>query len=147
MPEFFVRETFFRPPEHGREASSLPAVIVNGLRLLLSRQERDHLFLPIRRMQYLAVVERDEIVFVDSQSYAHQDGVGGRLIRLAWQLSPASRRDSLDGPVPCEILYYFPNLKETHRRIIGELQKLLSQNLERQRPTADRSCRVLPFRR
>ena len=98
-------------------------------------------------MQDQAIVERDEIVFVDSQSYAHQDGVGGRLIRLAWQLSPASRRDSLDGPVPCEILYYFPNLKETHRRIIGELRSLLSQNLERQRPTAGRSCRVLPFRR
>jgi len=147
MPEFFVRETFFRPPEHSREASSLPAAIVNGLRLLFSRQDRDHLFLPIRRMQYQAVVERDEIIFVDSQSYAHQDGVGGRLIRLAWRPAPASRRESIDGPVPCEILYYFPDLKALHARLISELRPVISGTLERNRPPAAGNCRVLAFHR
>lgn len=147
MSEFFVRETFFRPAEYSREASSLPAAIVNGLRRLLSRAQRDHLFLPIRQMQYLAIVERDQIVFVDSQSYAHQDGVGGRLIRLAWQLNPASQRNSLDEPIACEILYYAPNLKDTHRRLVSELRNLVSQNPGSQDATGGGTCQVLPFRR
>ncbi len=35
MPQYFVRETFFRPDEQHREVSALPADLINGLRLLL----------------------------------------------------------------------------------------------------------------
>lgn len=31
----------------------------------------EHLFVPIRSMQYLAVIDKDEIIFVDSLSYAY----------------------------------------------------------------------------
>lgn len=147
MAQYFIRETFFRPAEQGREASSLPAELVNGLRLLLARHGRDCLFLPIRAMQYQAVVERREVIFVDSQGgYAHQDGVGGRLIRLAWCFPPAGERLALDAPVPCEILHYFPAQGELHRRLVAELRPLVAASLARQRqhPTGERN--VIPFR-
>ena len=147
MAQYFIRETFFRPAEQGREASSLPAELVNGLRLLLARRGRDCLFLPIRAMQYQAVGERREGICVDSQGgYAHQDGVGGRLIRLAWSFPPAGERLALDAPVPCEILHYFPAQGELHRRLVAELRPLVAASLARQRlhPTGERN--VIPFR-
>ena len=147
MAQYLIRETFFRPTERGRAASTLPAELVNGLRLLLSRHGRDCLFLPIRAMQYQAVIERREVIFVDSQGgYAYQDGVGGRLIRLAWYFPPGAERLALDAPVPCEILHYFPDQGELHRRLVAELRPLVAASLARQRqhPAGDRT--VIPFR-
>jgi len=149
-----VHETFFRPDEPvARERTTLPADIHNGLQLLLTREGADCVFLPIRSMQFQAVITRDEVVFVDANGgYAHQDGEGGRLIRLAWR--PAGTpRDSLTAPIPCEIVYYFAGLKETQWRLIGETRAALRLVLERHRerragpgaPAVER--RVIPFRR
>ena len=102
MVSYSVRETFFRPPEYSRQPSALPADLYNALQLLLKGQTGSCVFVPIRAMQYQAVVEREEVIFVDSQGgYAHQDGEGGRLIRLACVLPPPAGRDSLTEPVPC----------------------------------------------
>jgi len=150
MSGFRVRETFFRPDEPcAREASALPADVHNGLQLLLARESGSCVFLPIRSMQYQAVIDREEVVFVDAHGgYAHQDGVGGRLIRIAWRPG-AGRRDSLTEPVPYEIIYYFDGLKETQRRLLGETRAALLQVLERQRGPAAAPIerRVIPFRR
>jgi hypothetical protein len=150
MPRYFVRETFFRPREHTREQSALPSALYNDVQLLLSRSDGGSLFIPIRAMQYQAVAERDEVIFVDNHGgYAHQDGEGGRLIRIAWRPAPAGRRVSLSNPVPCEIVYYFPDLKETQWRLVTELSPLLGQILQRQREQDVRSIqsRVVPLRR
>jgi len=145
----YTRETFFRPREVERRPSSLPASIYNPLQLLLARSETDCVFVPIRSMQYQAVVERQEVIFVDSQGYAQQDGEGGRLIRLAWQPTLAGPRDSLDRPVPFDLVLYFPDLKETQWRLLSEIQPALRQMLERQRPSGapEPEPRVVPFRR
>jgi hypothetical protein len=130
MASYSVRETFFRPAEHGRQASALPADLYNDLQLLLKGQTGTCAFVPLRALQYQAVVERDEVIYVDSQGgYAHQDGVGGRLIRIAWVLAPPAVRGSLTEPVPCEILYYAAGLKETQWRLIGELRGALRRVL------------------
>jgi hypothetical protein len=150
MPQYYVRETFFRPPEHARQQSALPAAVYNALHLLLRRHDRDHLFIPIRSMQYQAVAARDEVIFVDSQGgYAYQGGLGGRLIRLAWRPALPMDRDSITGPVPCEIVYYFPEPKETHWRLMSEFPRVLEQALKRQREQALKSVepQILPFRR
>jgi len=134
MSRYFIRETFFRPAQHAREDSALPAALYNDLQLLLKRSGRESLFVPIRSMQYLAVIEANEIIFVDSQGgYAHRDGTGGRLIRIAWQPAPAARRQSLVAPVACTIVYYFQNLKETQWRLMSELPPVLRHILNRQR--------------
>ena len=134
MASYSVRETFFRPPEHSRQSSALPADLYNALQLLLKGQTGSCVFVPIRAMQYQAVVEREEVIFVDSQGgYAHQDGEGGRLIRIAWVLTPPAGRDSLTEPVPCEVVYYAPGLKETQWRLIGELRGMLQRVLKERR--------------
>jgi hypothetical protein len=80
-------ETFFRPVELSRERLAIPAALFNRCRVLRKRSPTRHLFVPIRNMQYLTVVDSDEIIFVDSNGgYAVQDGQGGRIIKLAWQL-------------------------------------------------------------
>jgi len=150
MPGYYVRETFFRPPEYTRERSTLPAAVYNDLQLLLKRSGCKSLFVPIRSMQFQAVVEAGEIVFVDNHGgYAHQDGVGGRLIRIAWRPSPAPERESLSGPVACEILYFFPSLKETQRRLMSEFPPILRQLLQRRREQDLQTTapRVVPLRR
>lgn len=150
MASYLVRETFFRPHlEFARVPSALPAEICNGLQLLLFGEGRRPVFLPIRSMQYQAIVDREEVIFVDGNGgYAHQDGEGGRLIRIAWQRARLPR-DSLAAPVSYEIVYYFAGLEETQRRLVGETRTALRSMLERQRdrslPDIDR--RVLPFKR
>jgi hypothetical protein len=150
MPSYQVRETFFRPERPcTREHKTLPADIVNGLRRLLSRAGGGCLFLPLRSMQYQAVIDRDEVVFVDAVGgYAHQDGEGGRLIRIAWcwQCGP---RDSVSEPVPCEIIHYFPDLKEVQWQLVGEVRAALEVAESRRRERAAPACqrRVVPFRR
>ncbi|MGE5155037.1 MAG: hypothetical protein ACM3ST_13605 [Bdellovibrio bacteriovorus] len=150
MSSFRVRETFFRPDRaFGREPSALPADIYNGLQLLLARDGGACVFLPVRSMQYQAVIDREEIVFVDANGgYAHQDGVGGRLIRIAWQPILESR-GSLSEPVPYDIVYYFPGLKEVQWRLLGETRAALRQTLERQRGPGHAAIerRVISFRR
>jgi len=149
MPAFYVRETFFRPQEHACEQCALPAAFFNDLQLSLSRSGGGSLFIPIRSMQYQAIAEREEIIFVDSHGgYAHQDGEGGRLIRIAWRLAQAGQRESLSGPVPCEIVYYFPDEKEIQRRLMSEFPPVLRQILRQQREKDIQSVerRIVPLR-
>jgi hypothetical protein len=148
MTGYLIRETFFRPDQEvAREQTSIPATVYNGLQLLLGRSAGDAVFVPIRSMQYQAVVDRQEVVFVDSHGgYAHQDGEGGRLIRIAWQ--PTVGRVSLSEPVACDIVYYFNDLKETQIRLLGEIRRSIKQMLERQQSAAGPSPapRVVPLR-
>lgn len=149
MASYFIRESFFRPPLHASRHSVLPAPVYNALELLLVRHRAGSLFVPIRTMQYQAVVDREEIIFVDNQGgYAHQDGEGGRLIQLAWRPRPAAQRDSLSDPVPCEIEHYFPGLEDVERRLMSEFPPVLQQILQRQRQEAMRTVerRVVALR-
>ncbi len=139
MSKYYVRETFFRLPEHARERSALPAAVYNGLQLLLKKSGCESLFIPIRSMQFQAVVESGEVIFMDSQGgYAHRDGMGGRLMRIAWQPLPATERASLNGPVPCEIVSYFAGFKEAQRRLMSEFPPVLRRLLQHQR---SKTCR------
>ena len=65
-----VTETFFLPKEVERKQWSVPAEIYNLYRALWQRNLTGHVFVPIRNMQFMAVLDKSEIVFVDSQSYA-----------------------------------------------------------------------------
>jgi hypothetical protein len=149
MADYLMRETFFRPDEaHAYEQTRIPAALYNGMQLLLRRSAGKAVFIPIRSMQYQAVVDREEVVFVDSHGgYAYQDGEGGRLIRIAWR--PAVGRESISDPVDCEVVYYYKDLKETQTRLLGEIHMAIKQMLERQRSTGEptQTPRVLALRR
>ncbi|BCU07731.1 hypothetical protein [Allochromatium tepidum] len=127
MSSYFVREVFFRPDtEYARELTTIPAPLHNALRRLLKQARGSSVFVPIRSMQYLAVIDAEEVIFVDALGgYAYHDGEGGRLIRLAWR--PFVGRASLCDPVSCEMVYYFNDLKDVQRRLLSEIGPALDQ--------------------
>jgi hypothetical protein len=140
-------EIFFRPEETAREGVTLPAPLYNRCRLLLARCTRPHFFVPIRSMQYQAVIDSEEIIFVDNQAYAVRDGHGGRLIVLAWRVALGNPRESLTDPVPIEILYYGRETHDTHRRLMSEFPPALGlYEAKQQRDSgAGLIATVLPF--
>jgi hypothetical protein len=132
-----VTETFYRPPELAREPRTLPAETYNAARGLLARAAHACVFVPIRAMQYLAVIDAEEIVFVDRE--------GGRRIEIAWQRFRAGERAALDAPEPYEAVYYAPHAAETMKRLQGELRKAL-HDLAGRAP-APVAARILPLPR
>jgi len=142
-------ETFFLPDEVTRTSSQIPAALFNRCRLLLSRCRYEHIFVPVRSMQYLAVIDSEEIIFVDSQAYAVRGGEGGRMILLAWQFRPELRPDALNEPVPIELVYYHPDAMEIQRRMLGEFNKSLDilETRYQENGCEARLKKVLPFRR
>lgn len=133
MTTHITSETFFRPPELTREKIKIPAVLFNRCRLMLQRCEYDHIFVPIRSMQYIAVIDDEEIIFVDSLNYAVRDGEGGRMILLAWGFGREGVRDSLSAPVSVDLIHYAADARELHNRLMVELPKALDLLEERAR--------------
>ncbi|QKT03851.1 hypothetical protein HUS23_08465 [Ectothiorhodospiraceae bacterium 2226] len=108
-----TQERFYRPAETGREPRCLPAALYNGLRLLQQRAPEGYAFLPLRSMQYLAVIDPEEMLFVD--------GMGPRIIEIAWQRFRPQRRAGLNEPVPFEVVYYAAGAARTMERLLAEL--------------------------
>ncbi|MEJ2453807.1 MAG: hypothetical protein P8103_06565 [Candidatus Thiodiazotropha sp.] len=149
MSRRFIQETFFRPAELEREVLTIPAPLYNRCRLLHARSELPHLFVPIRSMQFLAIVDRREIIFVDHQGgYAVQDGEGGRLIVLAWQFAADEPRASINEPVPITLVHYREDVRALHRRIMSEFPPALERLVEKLAGAEDAGGegRILPFR-
>lgn len=147
MAAYNVTEVFFRPPEVTRQSSALPADLYRAVQRLLGRSRTGCVFVPIRSMQYIGVIDGAEVVFVDSQAYAHQGEQGGRLIVIAWQPRPVPARASLAEPVPCEVVLYEPGFADVQRRLVGEFGRAL-QDLERRTRDAElpaQGARILPF--
>lgn len=92
----------------GSEARQLPAQTYNLAHTLLARSN-GVLFVPIRSMQFLAIIDAEEIVFVD---HLQKD-----LAVIAWQHFHPQRRDALDQPVPYEAVYYRPDGAELMRQL------------------------------
>ena len=149
MAAYHVTEIFFRPPEVARQDSALPADLYHATQRLLARSRTGCVFVPIRSMQYIGVIDSAEVVFVDSQAYAYQGEQGGRLILVAWQPRLPSARASLAEPVPCEIISYEQGLDEVQRRLVGEFGLALKDVERRYRDSAlpAQGARILPFER
>lgn len=146
MPMIF-RETFFRPDEIGKENWTMPAELYNRSHRLLNRTQGKCVFVPIRSMQYLGVIDREEIIFIDGAGgYMYQNHEGGRVIQLAWQNFHPQVRDSLSSPVPCHVVYYLPAAKEIMKRLIREFADAMWQLEQRQQVTSPQSARILSLR-
>ena len=144
-----LSETFFRPEELAVERLTIPAALYNLCRLVLGRCDNDNAFIPIRSMQFQAVIGHGEVIFVDSQDYAVQDGKGGKLVCLAWVFRHELGRDNLTEPAPIQLAYFREDARELHNRLVGEFAQALEQFAARQRETGcePRACTVLPFSR
>lgn len=143
-----VTETFFLPEAVSEQAWTLPADIYNLSRTLLGRSEFNCAFVPIRSMQYLGIITRNEIVFVDSQAYAYSEGEGGRLIMLAWRFDATTQRDALDQPQPCRVIHYTPDGKQLQLRLVSAYRDALELMDQRYRDRAlpPGGARIVPLK-
>jgi hypothetical protein len=120
-----VEETFYRRDEVAREPRTLPAATYNLAHVLLAHAAGGCLFVPIRSMQFLAVLDNEEYIFVDRE--------GGRLIEIAWQHFRPGERSALDAPVAYEAVYYSANGAQIMPRLQTEFRQALAQ-LEHRAP-------------
>jgi hypothetical protein len=114
----YQQESFERASPVDRQAAALPAPTYNLTRILLANSPRGCVFVPIRSMQYLAVIDQEEIIFVDSQYR--------RWVEIAWQGFKPQARAALDQPVAYLAVFYTPAGGETQRRLLTELHPALS---------------------
>jgi hypothetical protein len=119
-----MRLSFERGAEIGREVRQLPAEYYRKILLLFSRRGDSSLFVPIRSMQYLAIVDKEEIVFVDGQ--------GPRFIELAWRDFHPGERQDLRAPVTYTCVYYEQKGNVAMARLQVEFFKALEMLEERQ---------------
>lgn len=123
-----MKMSLYRGDEILREPRFLPAITYNLAHTLLAHSNGS-VFVPIRTMQYLAIVDQDEIVFVDREASG--------LIQLAWQNFRPQSRTSLDERVPYEVVYYSPDAQKIMVRLQAEFPRALQQLSERNRPARE----------
>ena len=119
-----AEETFYRPDELRREPHHIPAATYNLAYLLLKRSPQGCVFVPIRSLQYLAVLDEEEFIFVDREARS--------LIELSWQGFRPQIRRALEEPVPYEVVYYREKGSQTMRRLPVEFYKALQTLYARQ---------------
>ena len=142
-------QSFFTPDEFSCQESRLLSNIYNLAHVLLNRSKSDHLFVPIRTLQYLAVIEKEAFWFVDSQAYAVRGDEGGRLIRVSWHpIIDSSQRDGLTQHMDCKVVFYGGDMSEIQTRLNGEFYQAMLLMDQRHRDTlvSDCSINILPLR-
>ncbi len=101
-----------RDPEINREARHLSASTYNLAITLLARCPTRHLLVPIRSMQYMAIIDHEEFVFIDGERKCWID--------IAWRNFKPQIRDALDQPVAYEAVYYRENMSAIMTRLHSE---------------------------
>lgn len=135
---YVMEERFYREQEIARLPALLSASTYNLAHTLLARAGKC-LFVPIRSLQYMAVLDAEEIIFVDSQNKAW--------VELAWQHFRPQTRASLDESVPFELVHYTPQAAQTMKRLPREFHDALQQLAQRQQPDQPASVLDLQSRR
>lgn len=130
-----VQESFYRGNPLKTEARDLPWQTYNLAYTLLKKSGEASLFVPIRSMQYLAVLDAEEFIFVDS--------IVGRAVSIAWRGFKPSGRKSLTDPVPYTAVFYHLDAAETMKRLQADFLKALQLLAERQKQ--DGVAQLLPF--
>jgi hypothetical protein len=127
--------TLYREAPILRESRHLPAAVYNLAHLLLARSGKPCMFVPIRSMQYLAVIDHEEIVFVDRE-------LPGQ-VQLAWQNFHRQERNALDQRVEFETAFYTQESLQVMSRLMSEFHKAMQAMAGKERIAAPAA--VLPF--
>ncbi len=127
--------TCHRDRELSCELRSLPAATYNLAHTLLARSKTGCLFVPIRTMQYLAILDAEEFVFVDSARKCWID--------IAWRDFRPQSRASLDDPVSYRAVFYQLDGMQLMHRLQAEFPRALSDLAAKGR--FDGTARVLKF--
>ena len=109
--------TCYRNAEVACEPCKLPAATYNLAITLLTRSACGNLFIPIRAMQYLAILDAEELVFLDGERKCWID--------IAWRHFRPQARTALDEPVAYEAVYYHADARNLMLRLQAELPRAL----------------------
>ena len=136
-------QSFFTPDEFFCQKTRLTSQAYNLAHVLLKRSQSDHLFIPIRSMQYLAIIEKTAFWFVDSLAYAVRGDEGGRLIRVSWHpLIDPNQRDGLTQHMDCQVIFYGEDMSEIQTRLNSEFYQSMLQIDQRHRDSLKADCTV-----
>ncbi len=127
--------TLYREAPILRESRHLPAEVYNLAHLLLAHAAAPCVFVPVRSMQYLAVIDHEEIVFVDRE-------LPGQ-VQLAWQNFQRQERTSLNERVGFDVAFYTQESLQVMARLLTEFPKALQAIAEKDR--IGEPAAVLPF--
>ena len=127
--------TCYRDQEVKREYHQLTASTYNLAMTLLARSVTGNLFIPIRSMQYLAILDTEELVFLD--------GARKCWIDIAWRKFHPQARTALDQPVEYEAVYYTEDAEKLMLRLQAELPRALQEMAKK--ATLDGPAKVLKF--
>ena len=142
-------QSFFTPEEFFCQKDMLLSKTYNLAHVLLNRSQSDFVFVPIRSMQYLAIIEKDVFWFVDSLAYAVRGEEGGRLITVSWRpLLSAGERSSLNQHMECRVIFYGEDRSDVQQRLRGEFFQAMQLLDQRFRESIVSDCKVsiLPLR-
>jgi hypothetical protein len=132
----YASESFERGSVLARSASALPAASYNLSRILLAQGRTGCVFVPMRGMQYMAVIDAEEIIFVDSQYK--------RWVEVAWRGFRPDQRQALDAAVAYQAEFYTPDGADTQRRLQGEFHAAMQLLASRRRQAAPAHVLVMP---
>lgn len=127
--------TCYRDQAVASESLQLPAATYNLAFTLLSRSNTGNLIIPIRVMQYLAILDAEELVFLDGERKCWID--------IAWRHFHPQARVALDEPVAYEAVYYQANAKNLMPRLQAELPRALNALASKSR--IEGAAQVLKF--
>lgn len=119
--------TCYRDAIYAQEARTLPAETYNLALTLLHKTHQHVLFVPIRAMQYLAVLDDEEWIFLD--------GVRKCWVDIAWQHFQPQQRTSLNDAVAYQVVYYQVESALLMNRLQHELPNALKALASKSRPT------------
>lgn len=145
----FSQQTFFLPQSCAQKSSMVAAETYNLAHTLLNRSDSTYVFVPIRSMQYLAIIEGHDIWFVDSQAYAVSQNEGGRLITISWHTDSTIERKALNENFPLKVVFYQANMGDIQLRLTGEFHKamLLMDERYRDQQIPDEGARIIHLKR
>jgi len=130
-----MRIEFHRGEEIERRPTFLPSELYKKVRHLRTLQGREAIFIPIRSMQYLAVVDAEEVFFVD--------GLGDRRIVLAWQNFRPADCVRIGDPVPFEN----ESARDAVQRLVREFTDAIELYESRHARIPGSGASITPFRR
>lgn len=128
--------TCYRNTPFASETRFLPADVYNLATTLLARDITGQLFVPIRTMQYLAIIDHEEFVFIDSERKCWVD--------IAWRHFKPQARCSLEEPVQYEAVYYRLESIDWMRRLHSEFPLALREHAAKLKKTSA-PAKVLKF--
>jgi glycogen debranching enzyme len=130
-----VEITCYRDQEVKRVQRQLPADTYNLALTLLARSASGNLFIPIRSMQYLAILDAEELVFLDGERKCWID--------IAWRKFHPQKRTALDEPVEYEAVFYSVDAEKLMNRLQAEFSHALQELAKKN--TVEEPAKVLKF--